>query len=251
MKKLTLTVCLVLVACLFASCSKPDNTKSTTTKAAETLEVTTTEITTTEATTTEAATTAVITEVTTTGVTTTEVTTTEATTTEVTTTEATTTAVTTEVTEITEEPATPKAILEALNKELEIIKNNEDGYLTLVDAEGNEISEANIAIYKAMLPRFTYEISSVTIVDDINAKVTATLTTVDFITVWLDYYMVAMEHQSEIHWDPGMEVLAEMLSAEDAPFVTTETIINMIKENGKWIISPDNEEFSNALLGGV
>ena len=158
---------------------------------------------------------------------------------------------TTVVTEIIEEPTTPEAIAQALDKELAIIKNSDDGYLSLVGAEGNAVSEENIALYKAMLPKLEYTLGEVTITDETNATVNATLTTVDFVSVMLEYYTVTMEHQSELHWDADMSVFAEMLGAEDAPTVTTETIVNMTKTNGKWIISTDNKDFSAALLGGV
>lgn len=114
--------------------------------------------------------------------------------------------------------------------------------------------------YTNLFKRLKYKIGSSTIDGD-TATVQITITALDMKTIMgemiADLFGQAMSHIGDDSFDSdaySKNLLSEKMSAEDAPTVTNDAVVNLEKNaDGKWVISSEekNSEFINALTGDL
>lgn len=97
----------------------------------------------------------------------------------------------------------------------------------------------------------TYEIGECT-VDGNKAEVEIKINTVDLPAVIVNYTVDALLHAYDNkEWNTDEAELINVLSAEDAPRKDFTATVNLTKTDNGWIIDDENDEFFNALTGGL
>jgi hypothetical protein len=129
--------------------------------------------------------------------------------------------------------------------------------LYMVNLEGlsDIVNPEQAEIMDRMFSKLTYKNTSESVNGD-NARVTIDITSVDFKTITASVLseMIAIAlsgNDSDDLAELTENMFLEKLSAPDAPMVTMTTTVNLVKVDSDWKISDDNDDFGNALIGGM
>jgi len=109
--------------------------------------------------------------------------------------------------------------------------------------------------YRVIFQNLSYDISFESIVDDLYATVSLTISTIDFTAIMDDvmteaFYWVFMEISDRELLAKIETLLLEKLSEEDAPTISTDLDIHLELYENEWKIIVD-EALTNALTGGL
>lgn len=118
-------------------------------------------------------------------------------------------------------------------------------------------SEDQEVLTNLILEKVTYEIKS-SAVDGDSAVVHASITAPN-LAIIITQVMSEMMPMAFALGDEGQEaannlvdqMLRNAIAAEDVPLTTTDVAINLVKEDGQWLIAAENEELGNALIGNA
>jgi hypothetical protein len=128
-------------------------------------------------------------------------------------------------------------------------------YLVNPDGLTEAINPEQAEIMDKMFSKLTYKNASETINGE-NATVTIDITSVDFkaITVSVMSEMIAIAFSGNDSEDIGQlteNLFMEKISTSDVPLTTMTTTVNLVKVDSDWKISDDNDDFGNAITGGI
>ncbi|MCG8401409.1 MAG: DUF4878 domain-containing protein [Firmicutes bacterium] len=134
---------------------------------------------------------------------------------------------------------------------------NEDTTILQKDVANEE--EEKIA--KQILAQATFEVGSATITGE-QAIVNVKVTSIDMIRIVTGMMTELMSFALSSAFDGSGEnqdnidamadqYLKNSISDPNAPKTTTDTTVNLIKIDGAWKISADNNEFLDALMGNI
>jgi hypothetical protein len=114
-----------------------------------------------------------------------------------------------------------------------------------------EEEAAQAKMWKALFGGMKYQIGESTIDGD-KAKVEIKINTINMSTIISNYLVQAMSHMfDETQWDADGQELLKLITDENAQRGDFTATVNMTKKSGIWIIDEENDEFYNALLGGI
>jgi HAMP domain-containing protein len=124
--------------------------------------------------------------------------------------------------------------------------------MSLAEVELSKEEEAAQAkMWKALFGGMKYQIGESTIDGD-KAKVEIKINTISMSTILSNYLVQAMSHMfDEKQWDADGQELLKLITDENAQRGDFTATVNMTKKSGSWTIDEENDEFYNALLGGI
>lgn len=127
-------------------------------------------------------------------------------------------------------------------------------YEELISASSAEDGEElNAEAQKLLFDKLSWDITEES-KDGDTANVTVEITNKNFKTIINNYMQRVLRlafSGQDVTDEQNQNYLIEELNSEDVEMTTTTQVINLVKQDGKWIITTTNDELVNSLLPGL
>lgn len=139
-----------------------------------------------------------------------------------------------------------KSPSQVLTEELEALRKGEASA-----SDGEMLTDADMEMQKIIYENMRYTVGEEKISGS-TAAVAVEITVIDIKTVFSQYLAEAFTHAADENWDPDGEAMLGMMASPDAPTVTKNVTVNMVKTDGEWVIDENgNDDFLDAISGGL
>ena len=139
-----------------------------------------------------------------------------------------------------------KALLDALKA------GNEEVIIAMSGSDKESMDPLLLQMLVAMFSRLDYIIGTPAEGGDGTATLPVEITAVSMTSVFTEYMAEAAKHtDDDDEWDKDGSYFIELCGSDKVATETSSVTVNFEKVDGKWARSGNNDEFVNALFGGL
>ena len=139
-----------------------------------------------------------------------------------------------------------KALLDALKS------GNEDIIIAMSGSDKENMDPMLLDMLTAMFSKLEYTLGTPVDNGDGTASLPVEITAVSMTSVFTEYMAEAAKHISDTEeWDADGSYFIELCGSDKVAAETTSVTVKFEQLDGKWARSANNDEFVNALFGGL